>query len=539
MKIGIDLDNTLVCYDEVFRKYGEELGILPEGTKQNRSEIRTYIRNQVDGETRWQELQGQVYGKGLSKAKLFPGVHRFLWRCRQKGITVEIISHKTEYGHFDKSHISLHQVAIDFLVKSGIYTGEPNSLIKNVSFFTTRTRKLKAISDKKFDWFIDDLPEIFDSSKFPRITNKLGFDPNLENKFTDVVVATSWLEIDRFILGLWQNPEVASLANEIDFAKFQEIKWIGGRGNSGIYKVRTDGTRIAALKIYVQESKHDRLRSEYKGLQLLNDFGVTNIPRPIGCSRSLGVGLYDWIDGDLVNSPTTGDIDQALSLIEQLYEVRLSKTWKLFHKASAAVFSGQALEEQISHRFELLMTYGSGYSELGNYLRYGLKPIIDEIVEWGRASWPLKQQYREELPLKSRTLSPSDFGFHNALRNEAGEVIFIDWEYFGWDDPAKMVGDFLLHPGMNLSDKLKSKWLSGSVRIFGYEIMPRLRVMWPYLTLCWCLILLNEYRRDIWARRATAAEITASPSVDQLEKQLLRSKNLAESLAGSYREFPY
>ena len=101
MKIGIDLDNTLVCYDEVFRKYGEELGILPEGTKQNRSEIRTYIRNQVDGETRWQELQGQVYGKGLSKAKLFPGVHRFLWRCRQKGITVEIISHKTEYAYYD------------------------------------------------------------------------------------------------------------------------------------------------------------------------------------------------------------------------------------------------------------------------------------------------------------------------------------------------------------------------------------------------------------------------------------------------------
>ena len=102
-----------------------------------------------------------------------------------------------------------------------------------------------------------------------------------------------------------------------------------------------------------------------------------------------------------------------------------------------------------------------------------------------------------------------------------------------------MIADFLLHPGMNLSNKMKSKWLSGSVRIFGYEIMPRLRVMWPYLTLCWCLILLNEYRRDIWARRSTAAEITVSPSSERLEYQLGRSRALAETIAGSYREFPY
>ena len=539
MNIGIDLDNTLICYDAVFKQYGEELATLPEGIEPNRSEIKAYIRNQMDGEMVWQKLQGQVYGRGLSNAKLFPGVHRFLWRCRQRGVTVEIISHKTEYGHFDSSRIHLHQAATRFLVKSGIYADDPSSLIKEISFFPTRDEKLKAISEKNFDWFIDDLPDIFDSPKFPRITNKLGFDPHLENTFTDVVVATSWLEIDHYILGLWQESEVSSLASEIDSTSFQEIKWIGGRGNSGIYKVKTNCNRVAALKIYVQESKHNRLRSEYEGLRLLNDFGLTNIPRPIGCNRSLGVGLYDWIEGELVDSPTSGDIDQALFLVEQLYDVRLSNTWNLFQKASAATLSGQALEEQICYRFKSLVTYGSGSSELLDYLHNELKPIIDEIVEWGRVSWPLKQQYREELPLKSRTLSPSDFGFHNALRNETGKVIFIDWEYFGWDDPAKMTADFLLHPGMNLSEKMKSKWLLGAVRIFGYEIMPRLRVMWPYLTLCWCLILLNEYRSDIWARRAAAAEITVSPSSERLAKQLFRSKTLAAKIAGSYREFPY
>lgn len=539
MKIGIDLDNTLICYDEVFKQYGEELGMLPQCIKPNRSEIRAYIRNQIGGEKEWQKLQGQVYGRGLLNAKLFPGVHRFLWRCRQRGITVEIISHKTDYGHFDASHTSLPQAAIAFLIKTGIYTGDSSSLIKEVSFFPTREEKIRAIAGKNFDWFIDDLPKIYDSPKFPRITNKLGFDPHLDNTFTDVVVATSWLEIDHYILGLWQKSEVASLASEVDSTSFREIKRIGGRGNSGIYKVKTKCNRVAALKIYVQESGHNRLHSEYEGLRLLNNVGLKNIPRPIGCTQSLGVGLYDWIDGEIVDNPKAGDIDQALFLVEQLYNVRLKENWRRFPKASAAAFSGQALEEQISHRFKSLVTYGSGYTELRNYLCNELKPIIDEIVEWGRVSWPIRSRYNEELLLESRTLSPSDFGFHNALRNETGKVIFIDWEYFGWDDPAKLIGDFLLHPGMNLSDKIKSKWLTGAVRIFGYEIMPRLRVMWPYLTLCWCLILLNEYRRDIWARRATAADVTVSPSSERLEKQLCRSKTLAKTIASSYREFPY
>ena len=41
-----------------------------------------------------------------------------------------------------------------------------------------------------------------------------------------------------------------------------------------------------------------------------------------------------------------------------------------------------------------------------------------------------------------RCLSPSDFGFHNALREPSGRLRFIDFEYAGWDDPAKLVGDF-------------------------------------------------------------------------------------------------
>src|SRR5262249_52494804 len=47
-----------------------------------------------------------------------------------------------------------------------------------------------------------------------------------------------------------------------------------------------------------------------------------------------------------------------------------------------------------------------------------------------------------------RCLSPSDFGFHNALCEPNGRFRFIDFEYAGWDDPARMVCDFFCQPAV-------------------------------------------------------------------------------------------
>jgi len=39
-------------------------------------------------------------------------------------------------------------------------------------------------------------------------------------------------------------------------------------------------------------------------------------------------------------------------------------------------------------------------------------------------------------------VSPSDFGFHNAIRTASG-TRFIDFEFAGWDDPVKALVDFI------------------------------------------------------------------------------------------------
>ena len=111
-----------------------------------------------------------------------------------------------------------------------------------------------------------------------------------------------------------------------------------------------------------------------------------------------------------------------------------------------------------------------------------------------------------DLEPAQRCLSPSDFGFHNVLVERGGRAVFLDFEYFGWDDPVKMTSDFLLHPGMDLTADLGQRFVRGACDIFranpGFE--DRLRACLPLYALRWTMILLNEFLPERWQRRVLA-----------------------------------
>ncbi len=49
------------------------------------------------------------------------------------------------------------------------------------------------------------------------------------------------------------------------------------------------------------------------------------------------------------------------------------------------------------------------------------------------------------LPREAWRLSNADFAPHNLLVRSDGSVCSVDWEYAGWDDPARLVAGFLAH----------------------------------------------------------------------------------------------
>lgn len=539
MRLGIDLDNTLICYDGVFLECSKYLGFTPETFKGGKREIKNYLHQRVDGEKNWQKLQGQVYGRWINNATLYSGAYRFLWRCKARGFSVEIISHKSEYGHFDDENVPLRNVAIDFLTQAGIYSSNDQSMIDNIQFCSSQEEKILCISEKNFDWFVDDLPEIFKSKQFPIGTKRIIFDPTGEKSLHNSDTSVSWSVIESRVLGDWTKLELKQLALEVCKVRVDEVVSQEGRGNSGIFRVTLADRVPTVLKIYPDDGQHNRLHSEYTGLELLNKCGIKQIVQRVACSPSLNVGMYQWIDGKPIGNPSTGDIVQALSWVSKLHAVRTVSEWRSFPSASAAVFSGIQLEEQIECRFSKLNKESVESKELGEFLEGELRPIADKILKWGRTRWPKSRKFGQQLSLEERTLSPSDFGFHNALRRNDGSIVFLDFEYFGWDDPVKLIVDFTLHPGMNLANKLKTTWVHGALEIFGSGVRPRLEIMWPYLGICWCLILLNEFREDVWLRRTRASYRGPEKQNEIMLCQLEKSRNLLSWINLNYREFPF
>ena len=174
MRIGVDLDNTLICYNRVFLSAAQQSGLVPSGWEGSKRKLREYLREKEGGEIAWQSLQREVYGRQLHHAQLFPGAERFLWRCKQLGLEVEVVSHKTEYGHFDTEKISLRVEAMKWMEARQFFDACYFGIKKKDVFFAdTREEKVNIIARLNCDWFIDDLPEVFDEKHAEKLQKKL------------------------------------------------------------------------------------------------------------------------------------------------------------------------------------------------------------------------------------------------------------------------------------------------------------------------------------------------------------------------------
>jgi thiamine kinase-like enzyme len=151
---------------------------------------------------------------------------------------------------------------------------------------------------------------------------------------------------------------------------------------------------------------------------------------------------------------------------------------------------------------------------------------MNYFLENAKKNWNFKYSFEEELTLDKLTLSPSDFGFHNSIKNNNNELCFIDFEYFGYDDPVKLISDFYYHPGMNLNSIQKEYWLKQTLTIFGEEVYLRANLCKPLYGLIWCLIILNDFRPEILERRISATTEHNLNKSSLLQNQLNKARSL-------------
>jgi len=194
MIIGVDFDNTIVCYDKLFHKLAFEKGLIPESLPKIKDEVRNYLREQGK-EDAWTEMQGNVYGSEILGAQPFDGVLDFFRYCKEHNISVFIISHKTLHPVIGPKS-NLHEAAQRWLEENSFFDPEGVDLSKeNVFFELTKDDKLERIGKQNCTLYIDDLPEFLSEENFPVNVRKLLFDPN--NKYNDEELesVTSWKEL--------------------------------------------------------------------------------------------------------------------------------------------------------------------------------------------------------------------------------------------------------------------------------------------------------------------------------------------------------
>lgn len=524
MLIGIDFDNTIACYDEGFLSVAREMELVPANFRGGKKAVRDAVRKGAGGDIAWQMLQARLYGRDIGQARLADGVTMLLERARLRNIPVAVISHKTQFSPFDAA-TDLRLAAKAWMETNGLF--DPAGMgvrPENVFFEATRHDKLRRIASLGCTHFIDDLDEVFHESEFPDGVRSYlyaaGYDEIPSGRFR---AFRTHRQIADHLLGV--DPRQAAMA--LLGGSVRAIAPLARSGNNRLYRVTGAGGTVA-LKSYPRpdDDTRDRLRTEYGALSFLQSQSEGAVPAPIAMQRDIHAALYQWIDGTVISSPNAADIDAALMFLARLHGYRNATGAAALPLASEACLSTAEIVRQLDARAVRLTESASN------------KPALEQFLEQWRGARERFAAKRpdDELPRSRQTLSPSDFGFHNALRTADGRIVFVDFEYFGWDDPAKLTADFLLHPAMTLDRACRRRFAGGmlSVHADDSDFHARLMRHLPLYALRWCLILLNEFLPERWARRVVVGEGDAvaarSRQLEKAETMLHRVETVSEDL---------
>lgn len=316
---------------------------------------------------------------------------------------------------------------------------------------------------------------------------------------------------------------------------FEQVR---GGGNAQVWRVDDKGKPVAALKSYPagEDGESHRYKREVEALSFLKVCNEIQVPELIASNPGDQIALIRWVEGEPApsNSLTLKDVKSLASFAIRLDQYGSRPDAESLQLAQESTLATVDIGEQIDRRIARLDEISDAEPLLAPFLKE-VHQKRDEI--WDRSLGRLKKiglPVDLELRPHMRTLSPSDFGFHNTVRRSDGSLIVLDFEYFGWDDPVRLALDFELHPGMNLSEEMTALWREEVGGYFSDQDPTwkyRVGAWIPLLGLRWTLILLNEFLPGRWKQRQEAGVTEARE--EKLRTQLSKAKAMLARAAKS------
>jgi hypothetical protein len=321
------------------------------------------------------------------------------------------------------------------------------------------------------------------------------------------------------------SPAIAALlASAGHAAAVSGVKALPAGGNNRVHRVQAGGKSFAVKQYFHDASDpRDRLRAEYGFLEHAWRSGIRCVPEPLAADPASHLALYEFVEG---RKPQGGDIGiervlDAAKLFAALNSKSSRSTGASLPQASDACSSIAEHVRSVDRRVERL----EAIPARSDAERKAKEFLAHLAGEWSRARARILAASREpRTPSAVRCLSPSDFGFHNALIRGGGDLCFLDFEYAGWDDPAKMAGDFFWHAGIRPVPAHFERF--AEVALAPLEdterIVQRTRLLSPAFRARWSCIALNEFLPAAARRRhfagAGAGQDVEARKLEQLEK---------------------
>ena len=321
---------------------------------------------------------------------------------------------------------------------------------------------------------------------------------------------------------LW--PAITDLMATAGFVGDFRLSSLTGGANNRVFRVDVNDSQLL-LKVYFQHTNdpRDRLGTEFSFSTFAWQKGIRSQPQPLACDPQNRLGLYEFVDGRqlLPHEVTEGMVQQALDFYRELNRHKQLPEARLLPVASEACFT---IADHLRCVDRRLLRLQQGVEErtridreAAHFIRHELADSWDNIRHSVHLALGLSPGINElglaldsEITQEDRCLSPSDFGFHNALLPSDGQLRFIDFEYAGWDDPAKMVCDFFCQPALPVSINYLDMFAEAVVSELSQPEMhlQRIALLLPVHQIKWCCILLNEFLPVGRERRRFAGAIS-------------------------------
>lgn len=296
--------------------------------------------------------------------------------------------------------------------------------------------------------------------------------------------------------------------------------FLKGGANNKVVLASDFSPKKLVIKFYFEDGK-DRREKEYFFCKDAQEKGIENIPKPLALIPDTYAALYSYIEG---KPATIKDLD-ILRCTTFILQMNLSTKKPLLSPATESCFSLRDYIETVERKKDLLESNKT--PALQEFLDRLFLPKWEKILSHFTQKYPSTQH--TQIPSDERIISPSDFGLHNALVVK-NSLFFLDFEYAGIDDIAKLICDFFCQPRIPIPTKYFSLFCERLLPLTSQPQICHQRVidLMPICQMKWCCILLNVFLTQGKLRRSF------SHSPHKEKEQLEKAKNYLKNIQEEY-----